>query len=60
MKQETGNVLHWLTEATRKLVCLDSGRGKKSLRNQSLGPLPSPSSGLKFTLPLGATKLVLG
>lgn len=52
MKEETGKVSPWLM-TTRKLVCLDSGKGKISLRNQSLGPQPPPNSGLKFTLCLG-------
>lgn len=52
VKEETGKVSPWLM-TTRKLVCLDSGKGKISLRNQSLGPQPPPNLGLKFTLRLG-------
>ena len=52
MKEETGKVHPWLA-VTRKLVCLDFGRGKISLRNQSLGLQPPTGSGLKVTLVLG-------
>ena len=52
MKEETGKVYPWFM-TTRKLVCLDSGKEKISLRNQSLGPQPPPNSRVKFILRLG-------